>query len=94
MGAQGARRALPEQVQQSLRAAFASEVAARLPGLRLPLDDRATAVHHAHTLASSAWVVGEHRISSLARAVEEQLEHGDPATDLDELVGLLEAFAP
>jgi HPt (histidine-containing phosphotransfer) domain-containing protein len=94
VGAQGARRALPEQMQQSLRAAFASEVAARLPGLRAPLDDRPTALHHAHTLASSAWVVGEHRISTLARAVEEQLEGDGPAPDLEELVVLLEAFAP
>ena len=94
VGVQGARSALPEDVQRSLRAAFASEVAARLPQLRAPLEDRTAALHHAHTLASSAWVVGEHRISTLARAVEEQLEQGAPTDDLEELVAALEAFAP
>lgn len=94
MGAEGARPALPEEVRQSLRAAFASEVAARLPELRLPLDDTTTALRHAHTLASSAWVVGEHRISTLARSVEEQLEEGVATQDLGELVAALEAFAP
>lgn len=94
MGAQGARPALPEDMRQTLRAAFATEVAARLPELRLPVADSALAMHHAHTLASSAWVVGEQRISTLARAVEEQLEEGRPASDLEELVAALEAYAP
>jgi HPt (histidine-containing phosphotransfer) domain-containing protein len=94
VGAQGARAALPDDVRQSLRAAFASEVAARLPELREPLDDRDAALRHAHTLASSAWVVGEHRISTLARSVEEQLEDGEPAVTLVDLVAALEAFTP
>jgi HPt (histidine-containing phosphotransfer) domain-containing protein len=76
-----------------LRVAFASEVAARLPQLRAR-DDDAMVLHHAHTLASSAWVVGELRISTLARAVEEELEEGREVTDLPELVTALEGFAP
>ena len=94
MSAQGARPALPEDVQRSLRMAFASEVSVRLPELRPPLSDRSQALHHAHTLASSAWVVGERRISVLARSVEEQLESDGEPADLAELVVALEAFAP
>lgn len=67
----GERGALPDEVWQSLRAAFAAEVAARLPQLRSP-DDQEAVRHHAHTLASSAWVVGEHAISELARTAEHE----------------------
>jgi HPt (histidine-containing phosphotransfer) domain-containing protein len=84
----GERGALPEQVQQSLRAAFRAEVAARLPHLRDP-HDRELARHDAHTLASSAWVVGEQAISVLARAAE--LELTDAA--LAALVEALEELA-
>jgi HPt (histidine-containing phosphotransfer) domain-containing protein len=71
----GGREALPEVVQQSLRAAFRAEVAARLPHLR-DGSDAELVRHDAHTLASSAWVVGEHELSVLARAAEQ-----DPAAD-------------
>lgn len=89
MGTEGAHAALPDDVLQSLRVAFAGEVAARLPRLRTPLEP-ATARQDAHTLASSAWVVGERGVSVLARAVEDQLIAGGPATDLPALVAALE----
>lgn len=57
--------------------AFAGEVAARLPALlaavtRLP-DAVAEATTHAHTLASSAAILGEAEASRAARACEELL---------------------
>lgn len=60
-----------------LAEAFAGEVAARLPALlsavaRLP-DATAEATTHAHTLASSAAVLGETEASRAARACEELL---------------------
>jgi HPt (histidine-containing phosphotransfer) domain-containing protein len=93
VAAQEAREALPGDVQQSLRVAFAAEVASRLPHLRLP-DDPEQARHDAHTLASSAWVVGEQDISVLARAVEFELEDGREPRDLPALVTALESFVP
>lgn len=87
---QAARRALPEEVQRGLREAFSREVAARLPHLRRP-DDLELARRDAHTLASSAWVVGEREIGVLARSVEEQLEQGAVPAGLPALVAALEA---
>ena len=87
---QAARRALPVEAQRGLRQAFAGEVAARLPHLRRP-DDWETVRRDAHTLASSAWVVGEQEISLLARALEDQLEQGAEPAGLAPLVAALEA---
>lgn len=83
----GERGALPKGVQDSLRAAFRAEVAARLPHLRDPEDlDRVR--HDAHTLASSAWVVGERELSALARTAEEN----PGAEQLAALVAALEVL--
>ncbi|HTL24247.1 MAG TPA: Hpt domain-containing protein [Mycobacteriales bacterium] len=91
MAAQGARGALPDDVVRSLREAFQSEVALRLPQLRG--TDADAVLHAAHALASSAWVVGEREISVLARAVEDQLLDTGSASDLPALVAALEAVA-
>lgn len=91
MGAQAARGALPDDVVRSLREAFGAEVALRLPQLRG--EDPEAVLHAAHALASSAWVVGERAVSVLARAVEDQLVEGGPATDLPALVAALEELA-
>ncbi|MDP9183261.1 MAG: Hpt domain-containing protein [Actinomycetota bacterium] len=93
MGSEGARRALPDEVTRSLRDAFAAERDARLPHLRAG-DDAVLVRHDAHALASSAWVVGERTISTLARAVEQQLEAGAQPGDLAALVVALEGYAP
>jgi HPt (histidine-containing phosphotransfer) domain-containing protein len=85
----GAQRALPEEVARSLRQAFAAERDVRLPMLRDPDG----ALHAAHALASSAWVIGEREISTLARAVEESLEAGTEPADLAALVAALERWA-
>ena len=84
----GAQRALPEEVAQSLRQAFATERDVRLAMLREPGSE----LHAAHALASSAWVVGEREISALARSVEESLEAGEEPTDLPALVAALEGW--
>jgi HPt (histidine-containing phosphotransfer) domain-containing protein len=78
---------------QSLRQAFASERDVRLPRLR-DVTDADGALHAAHSLPSSAWVVGEPEISRLARSVEEHLEAGAAPTDLAELVRALERYEP
>jgi len=83
-------RVLSEEVQRGLREAFAREVAARLPHLRRA-DDWELVRHDAHSLASSAWVVGEHAISVLARSVEDQLGDGRSPEGLTDLVAALEA---
>jgi HPt (histidine-containing phosphotransfer) domain-containing protein len=93
----GAQRALPEEVAQSLRQAFASERDSRLPAQRLMLGtagDPEAALHAAHALASSAWVIGEREISTLARSVEEALEAGTEPVDLAALVAALERWVP
>ena len=84
----GAQRALPEEVAQSLRQAFAGERDVRLPMLRDPDG----VLHAAHALASSAWVIGEREISTLARSVEEALEAGTEPTDLAALLHALERW--
>ncbi|HUR51766.1 MAG TPA: Hpt domain-containing protein [Mycobacteriales bacterium] len=93
MAAHGARNALPPDVAQTLRRAFAGEVAARLPHLR-DAADLELARLDVHTLASSAVVVGEQDLGVLARQVEDQLAQGDVTGDLQSLVVALEGFAP
>ena len=78
---------------QSLRDAFAAEVAARLPHLRDGRDD-ALVRRDVHTPVSSAWIVGERQVSELARAVEVQLDNDEAPTDLPLLVAALEEFLP
>ncbi len=77
-----AGRALPERAVAALRDAFAGEVATRLPGMlsaaaAVLTDGDVTAARtlasHAHTLASSAAVLGESLASRHARHCEELL---------------------
>jgi hypothetical protein len=77
-----AGRALPERAVAALRDAFAGEVAARLPGMQSAcaevlrtgaVDAARTLVTHAHTLASSAAILGESLASRHARHCEEVL---------------------
>jgi hypothetical protein len=76
-----------------LRDVFAAELASRLPRLVAWQAGSAAhleaAVRDAHTLATSAILVGEKEISRLARGAE----HGD-AKMLDELIPLLQAWTP
>lgn len=81
--------AVPPGTSDLLRASFASEVAERLPRL-VAREDAEVVRRDAHTLASSAWVVGEPEISRVARAVEEDVVDGP----LAELVALLAAWTP
>jgi hypothetical protein len=71
---------LPVGVLEGLRRAFAEEVRTRLPRLE-SLEDLVVACRDAHTLGSSAWVVGENEIGRLARAVEADLQAG-PRSEL------------
>ena len=84
----GGQRALPEEVVQSLRQAFAVERDVRLAMLREP----DSVLPAAHALSSSAWVVGEREISALARSVEESVEAGTEPADLTALVDALERW--
>jgi hypothetical protein len=77
-----AGRALPERAVAALRDAFAGEVEARLPGMQSAAAEvLATGavpaarllISHAHTLASSAAVLGEGLASRHARHCEELL---------------------
>ena len=77
-----AGRALPEGAVAALRDAFAGEVATRLPGMQSAcaevlatgaIDAARTLVTHAHTLASSAAILGESLASQHARHCEEVL---------------------
>lgn len=79
-----------------LRDVFATELRTRLPRLAAwcdgtcdGVDDVEAAVRDAHTLATSAFLVGEPEISRLARGAED----GD-AGMLAELVVLLRAWTP
>ncbi len=78
----------------SLRPVFGRELKTRLPRLVAARDgvsdDLEVARRDAHTLGSSAFVVGEPEIGRLARAVEVAL---DPEL-LDELVRALQAWVP
>ncbi len=75
-------RALPERAVAALRDAFAGEVATRLPGMQSAAVEVLTTgavsaaralASHAHTLASSAAVLGEAAASRHARHCEELL---------------------
>ena len=77
-----AGRALPERAVAALRVAFAGEVATRLPGMQSAAAEvlstgavsaARTLLTHAHTLASSAAVLGEPLASRHARHCEELL---------------------
>jgi HPt (histidine-containing phosphotransfer) domain-containing protein len=92
----GEQARLPADLLPELREAFAREVASRLPSLRTAADGRPgpTATRDAHTLASSAAVVGEPELSRAARELEELLLEGaqDPAPAARRLVELLEPW--
>jgi HPt (histidine-containing phosphotransfer) domain-containing protein len=75
-------RALPERAMAALRDAFAGEVATRLPGMQSACAEVLTSgevgaarvlMSHAHTLASSAAILGEAVASRYARHCEELL---------------------
>ena len=74
-------RALPGEALAGLREAFAAEVVERLPRL-LALrpdaapDELAQALRDAHTLGSSAVVLGEPAASRVARGIEADLSSG------------------
>ena len=77
-GAVAAVRRLPPAALAGLREAFAAEVSDRLPRLRDAAasgdpDDLGTALRDAHSLGSSAVVVGEPDVSRAARSVEQLL---------------------
>ncbi|MCW2613462.1 MAG: hypothetical protein JWN08_456 [Frankiales bacterium] len=79
-GARG--RVLPPQALAGLREAFAAEVADRLPRLQAvrpgaSAEVLAQALRDAHSLGSSAVVLGEPAASRTARAVEAALTAGD-----------------
>jgi HPt (histidine-containing phosphotransfer) domain-containing protein len=82
-------RRLPPEARAGLRRAFARELAERLPRLRQAVDsdDDAllqTAVRDAHSLASSAAVVGLADASLSARRAEELLVGRRPGQELGE----------
>ena len=83
---------MPEALA-GLRAAFAGEVADRLPRLLLLLDapPGPDALRDAHALGSSAVVVGEGEASRCARALESEL--GQDRPDLERLAELVRGLA-
>lgn len=96
--------ALPARAAALLADAFAAEVAERLPELQASLaaalaaDDRDAvrlALRHAHTLASSAVVLGEGEVSVVSRRCEERLLRAAaaPGHDLVELRAAAEDVA-
>lgn len=91
-GAEGANPLADAQVL--LRETFAGEVAARLPRLQALASGDPDVVEDArrdaHTLGSSAIIVGEPEIARLAHAVELALTDGPVA----ELIEALEGYAP
>jgi HPt (histidine-containing phosphotransfer) domain-containing protein len=98
-------RTLPPEAVASLRAAFAGEVATRLPRLLTLLDEGldgpgdADCLRDAHALGSSAVVVGEPEVSRTARALEVELSVPVPdqvrcAELVRELADRLAAWAP
>ncbi|MCW2672911.1 MAG: hypothetical protein JWP14_1500 [Frankiales bacterium] len=89
VGGQSVAGAVPPALLRDLRIAFANEVSSRLPRLR-ELTDLEAARRDAHTLASSAWVVGEPEIARLARAVEAELPDGP----VEELLARLTEYVP
>lgn len=75
-------RALPERAVAALRDAFAGEVATRVPGMQSAAAEvlstgavsaARTLITHAHTIASSAAILGEALASRTARHCEELL---------------------
>lgn len=78
-------RRLPPQAREGLAEAFRSEVSARLPRLQAVADGKATAAEleqarrDAHTLGSSATVLGEPSAAQCARALEVELAGGGSA---------------
>ena len=83
-------RALPAEAVAELHAAFAGEVAVRLPRLLAdPLG--ADALRDAHTLGSSAVVVGRPDASRAARRLEAEL--GCPSPDPDHVRRLVRELA-
>ena len=83
-------RALPERAVAALRDAFAGEVATRLPGMQSAAAEilttgavsaARTLISHAHTLASSAAVLGEGLASRHARHCEEVLVRACASSD-------------
>lgn len=92
-------RSLPAEVLVSLRLAFGAERDERLPALRAALADDAAptgeARRAAHSLASSAVVVGEPRLAEMARDVEERIDAGRAWRDQGRLlVHALASWAP
>jgi len=92
-------RSLPDEVLVSLRLAFGAERDERLPALRAALQDPASptgeARRAAHSLASSAVVVGEPRLAEIARDVEERLDADLPWHEQGRhLADVLASWAP
>jgi HPt (histidine-containing phosphotransfer) domain-containing protein len=82
---------LPESALAGLRAAFAEEVAERLPRLRAAAagpdaELLRAALRDVHTLGSSAYVVGADEAARTARAAEAVLTDGGP---FEAFVGLI-----
>lgn len=102
--ATAAARRLPAHALASLREAFADELAERLPRLQAVARDwpdglREQALRDAHSLASSAAMMGEADASRAARAAEALLAagSGDGAllrARVDELSGCLAGWRP
>lgn len=76
-------RVLPPEALRDLRTAFTGEVAVRLPHLLALLDGPAgpDALRDAHSLGSSAVVVGECAAARTARALEVELAAASPDPD-------------
>lgn len=85
-GEAGALTRLSDDAVASLRRAFAGELAERLPALRAlhdgSLSDLDLVRRAAHSLASSAAVVGAAEAARAARSLEELLVAGAPLEDL------------
>ncbi len=86
-------RVLPPHAMAGLREAFAAEVAERLPHLQAVRvgsgpDQLAAALRAAHSLGSSAAVLGEPEASRVARAVEAALLTADVAAVPDQVADL------
>lgn len=77
-----------ESARALLRASFAQELSSRLPRI-VQRSDRVAVRRDVHTLASSAWVVGEPEIAQLARQAEDDLTD----ENLDALVAALRAWS-
>ena len=81
-GGRAGTRTLPPEAVAGLQEAFRAEVAERLPRLEAvragsPPDLLADALRDAHSLGSSAVVLGEPEASRVARGIESALLEGD-----------------